>query len=255
MKPEGLNAIVTGAGSGLGAATARRLAAAGAHVYLWDRNIDAVSALARETGGTALSCDVTDEGSVVAALAQSPEARIVVNCAGILKSARLTGRNGAADLGHFLDVVNVNLTGTYNVMRLAAAAMAALPPLEDANGDSDGSRGVIVNTASIAAYEGQAGQVAYAASKGGIVSMTLPAARDLARHGIRVMAIAPGMAGTPMMDGITDEIRQSLQESVPFPPRFARPDEFAGLALHIIENNMLNGEVIRLDGACRLAAR
>jgi NAD(P)-dependent dehydrogenase (short-subunit alcohol dehydrogenase family) len=243
-------AIVTGGGSGMGAATARALAAAGAHVLLWDMNLDAAKAIAKETGGLALSCDVTDAGSVEAALAQVDVPRILINCAGILVAKRIVGKDGPADLAHFQKVINVNLIGAFNTMRLVAAKMSTLDPV-----DTDGSRGVIINAASIAAFEGQIGQAAYSASKGGIVSMTLPAARELAKFGIRVMAIAPGAVATPMIGTISEEAQASIESGIPFPSRFAKPEEFAKLALAIIDNDMLNGEVIRLDGAARLAAK
>jgi NAD(P)-dependent dehydrogenase (short-subunit alcohol dehydrogenase family) len=236
----------------MGAAAARALAKAGCRVALWDLNAEAAQEVAAETGGVAVSCDVASEDSVRAALQETQgklgPARILVNCAGILIGRKIVGREGPADLEHFHKTIHVNLLGTFNTMRLAAAAMAALDPL-----DEDGSRGVIVNTASIAAFEGQMGQVAYSASKGGVVGMTLPAARDLAKLGIRVMAVAPGAVETPMIGGVRDDIRKSIEEAIPFPSRMARPEEFARLILHIIDNNMLNGSVIRLDGAARLA--
>jgi NAD(P)-dependent dehydrogenase (short-subunit alcohol dehydrogenase family) len=252
MEIKGQVAIVTGGGSGMGAAAARALAKAGCRVALWDLNAEAAQEVAAETGGIAVSCDVASEESVAAALQETQgklgPARILVNCAGILIGRRIVGREGPADLEHFHKTIHVNLLGTFNTMRLAAAAMAALDPL-----DEDGSRGVIINTASIAAFEGQMGQVAYSASKGGVVGMTLPAARDLAKLGIRVMAVAPGAVETPMIGGVRDDIRKSIEEAIPFPSRMARPEEFARLILHIIDNNMLNGSVIRLDGAARLA--
>lgn len=240
--------IVTGAGSGMGAATARALAGAGAKVALWDMNLGAAQGISGEIGGLAVSCDVTDEASVKAALAQSGPARVLVNCAGILIGRKIVGKDGPADLEHFHKTIHVNVLGTYNTMRLVAAQMAGLDPVTD-----DGERGVIINAASIAAFEGQMGQVAYSASKGAIVAMTLPAARDLARSGIRVMAIAPGAVETPMMAGVRDDIREAIEQNVPFPPRMAKPEEFAQLALHIVYNGYLNGTVIRLDGGARLA--
>lgn len=242
--------IITGGGSGMGAATARAVAGAGAKVVLWDMNLPAAEAVANETGGVAVQCDVTSEASVIAALEKSPAPRGLVNCAGILLGKRIVGRDGPADLDHFMKVINVNLVGTYNTMRLVAAAMSKQDPVND-----DGERGVIINAASIAAFEGQIGQVAYSASKGGIVAMTLPAARDLGKQGIRVMAIAPGAVQTPMIGTISEELQESLAANIPFPSRMARPDEFAKLALHIIDNAYLNGTVIRLDGASRLAAK
>ncbi len=235
-------AVVTGAGSGMGAVTADYLESKGAAVARWDLK------------GTDIVCDVSDEFSVQQALAQTVETygtpRILVNCAGILIGQKIVGRDGVADLEHFQKTIAVNLTGTYNTMRLVAAAMAAGDVA-----DGQGQRGVIVNAASIAAFEGQVGQVAYSASKGGIVGMTLPAARDLARNGIRVVAIAPGAVETPMMAGVRDDIREAIEQNVPFPSRMAQPEEFAALVAHIVENDYLNGTVIRLDGGARLAAK
>ncbi len=242
--------IITGGGSGMGAATARVFAAAGAKVVLWDMNEANVVAVAKETGGLGVVCDVTSEDSVKAALEKSPSPRVLVNCAGILIGKRIVGKDGPADLAHFMKVINVNLVGTYNTMRLVAGEMSKLDPVND-----DGERGVIINTASIAAFEGQIGQVAYSASKGGIVGMTLPAARDLGKQGIRVMAIAPGAVQTPMIGAVSEELQQSLAANIPFPSRMAKPDEFAKLALHIIDNAYLNGTVIRMDGASRLTAK
>lgn len=254
MNIKGISAIVTGAGSGMGAITARMLAAQGAKVALWDMNEKGAAVVAAEIGGVAIACDVVSEDSVKSALDKTAAAhgvaRILVNCAGVLIPRKLVGREGPADLDHFHKTIHVNLLGTYNTMRLAAAAMSALEPV-----DADGSRGVIINAASIAAFEGQMGQVAYSASKGGVVAMTLPAARDLARSGIRVMAIAPGAVATPMIGTISDELQKSIESGIPFPSRFAKPEEFAKLVLHIIDNDMLNGSVIRLDGAARLAAK
>lgn len=250
MEIKGQTVIVTGGGSGMGAETARIFAKAGARVVLWDMNLDAAQTVASEIGGVAVACDVTSEESVVAAVAQSEGARVLVNCAGILIGKRIVGKEGAADLAHFMKVIQVNLTGTYNTMRLVAEAMSKLEPVND-----DGSRGVIINAASIAAFEGQIGQVAYSASKGGIVAMTLPAARDLAKMGIRVMAIAPGAVQTPMIGTISQELQDSIAANIPHPSRMAKPDEFARLALHIVDNDYLNGTVIRLDGASRLAAK
>lgn len=250
MNVKGQTAIITGGGSGMGAATARALAAAGADVVIWDMNLAGAEAVALEIGGVAIQCDVTSEASVLAALKQSGEPRVLINCAGILLGKRLVGRDGPADLDHFMKVINVNLAGTYNAMRLVASEMAKLEGIGE-----DVERGVIINTASIAAYEGQIGQVAYSASKGGIVGMTLPAARDLGKLGIRVMAIAPGAVQTPMIGTISEELQDSIAANIPFPSRMARPEEFAKLALHIIDNPYLNGSVIRLDGAARLAAK
>lgn len=244
-------AIVTGGGSGMGAVTAELLASKGCKVALWDMNLDAAKEMADKISGLAVECDVTSAESVEAALVKTTDEigvpRILVNCAGILIGKRLVGRDGPADLEHFNKVLQVNLTGTYNTMRVMASATAQLDTLSES-----GERGVIVNAASIAAFEGQIGQMAYSASKGGIVAMTLPAARELSKFGIRVMAIAPGAVSTPMMDIVPDEYREAIEAGVPFPSRFAKPEEFAELTLHIIENEYLNGDVIRLDGASRL---
>lgn len=250
MDIKGQGVIITGGGSGMGAATARLFAQAGARVILWDMNIDAARSAADEIGGVAVRCDVTSENDVLAAIESSGPARVLINCAGILAGKRIVGKDGPAALDHFTKIINVNLTGTYNTMRLVAAAMSKLDPV-----GPDGERGVIINTASIAAFEGQIGQVAYSASKGGIVAMTLPAARDLGMIGIRVMAIAPGAVETPMIGEISPELQDSIQSNIPFPPRMAKPDEFSRLALHIVENAYLNGTVIRLDGAARLASK
>lgn len=253
MRIQGHSAIVTGGGSGMGAATARRLAAEGAKVALLDVNRDAAAALAQEIGGVALACDVSDAASVEAAIAEARAAhgpaRIAVNCAGVATAGRIVGRDGPLDLAAFKRVIDINLVGTFNVLRLAAHDMTKLDPLED------GERGVVVNTASVAAFEGQIGQVAYSASKGGVVSMALPAARELARFGVRVMTVAPGLIGTPMLLGMPQEVQDSLAATVPFPARFGDPSEYARLVQHIVENAMLNGEVIRLDGALRMAPR
>ncbi len=247
-------AIVTGAGSGMGAAVARALASAGAKVALWDIREDSVRDVAAQINGLPVACDVTDPNSVEHAIAQSKKAlgpaRILVNCAGILIGARVVGREGPADLDHFRKVINVNLVGSFNVLRLAAADMSIEQPLT-----KSGERGVIINTASIAAFEGQIGQAAYSASKGGIVAMTLPIARELGKLGIRVMTIAPGAVETPMMAGVKDDYREAIEAGIPFPSRMAKPEEFAKLVMHIIENEYLNGETIRLDGAARLAAK
>ena len=250
MQIKGTTVIITGGGSGMGAETARAFAQAGANVVLWDMNLAAAEAVAQEIGGVAVQCDVTSADSVQAALSKSAGARVLVNCAGILIGKRIVGKEGPADLEHFMKVVNVNLVGTYNTMRLVAGEMSKLDPVND-----DGSRGVIINAASIAAFEGQIGQVAYSASKGGIVGMTLPAARDLGKLGIRVMAIAPGAVQTPMIGTISQELQDSIAANIPHPSRMAKPDEFAKLALHIVDNDYLNGTVIRLDGASRLAAK
>lgn len=246
--------LVTGGSSGLGAACARRLAGAGAHVVLADIQEEAGEQLAADLGGRArfVRTDVTGEQSVQKAVEQAQDAgplRGVIQCAGIAIAAKVLGREGPHGLDAFRKVVDVNLAGTFNVIRLAAAAMVETEP------DEGGERGVIVNTASVAAFEGQIGQAAYSASKGGVVGMTLPIARELARHGIRVMTIAPGIFDTPMLAGLPEKARQSLGEQVPFPSRLGTPEEYAALAQHIVENRMLNGEIVRLDGALRMAPR
>lgn len=247
--------LITGGGSGLGAATGRRLAQAGANVLLVDRDEQAAQETAADIGSAAQAAqaDVTDPQQVEAAIAQAVEAfgglHGLVNCAGIAIAERVLGRGEAHDLGRFAKVVAVNLTGTFNCIRLAAAQMAQNQP------DPDGERGVIVNTASVAAFDGQIGQAAYAASKGGVVGMTLPISRELARHGIRVLTIAPGIMDTPMLAALPEKARQSLGEQVPFPPRLGRPDEFAGLVQQMFENGYLNGETVRLDGGIRMAPR
>jgi NAD(P)-dependent dehydrogenase (short-subunit alcohol dehydrogenase family) len=251
MQIDGKAALVTGAGSGLGAATARMLAERGARVALLDMDIDAARAQAKHIAGLALACDVTDadqaEQEVAAARAEHGDAGILVNCAGIAPARRLLGRDGPMPLEDFDKVIRVNLVGTFNLLRLAAAGMAALEPQGD-----DGERGVIVNTASVSAFEGQIGQAAYSASKAGVAGMTLPVARELARFGVRVMTIAPGLMSTPMLHGMPEEVQESLGAQVPFPARLGRPEEYAALVAHIVENPMLNGEVIRLDGAIRM---
>jgi NAD(P)-dependent dehydrogenase (short-subunit alcohol dehydrogenase family) len=254
MNIQGQAAIVTGGGSGLGAQTARELARRGARVTVLDINGDAATAVAEEIGGIAARCDITDAASVEAALAAANEkhgpVRLLMNVAGIGSAKRIVQKDGsAAPLADFRRVVEINLIGTYNVTRLVAAQMAALPALED------GERGVIVNTASVAAFDGQVGQEAYAASKGGVVSMTLPLARDLAQHGIRVVTIAPGLFMTPLMKELPEQVQLSLAASIPFPKRLGKPEEFAHLVASIVENTALNGEVIRLDGALRMAPR
>ncbi|MEA2468731.1 MAG: hypothetical protein QOJ57_2857 [Thermoleophilaceae bacterium] len=242
--------IVAGGASGLGAATARALAKRGAHVAIADLNEEGANALAEEIGGVAFKTDVTDEAQVEAAVAGAVEAfggiRFAASCAGIGWAERVVGRDGPAKLQPFETVIRVNLIGTFNVLRLAAAAMSANEPGED------GERGAVVMTASIAAFDGQIGQTAYSASKGGVVGLTLPAARDLSRQGIRVCTIAPGTFDTPLLAGLPEEAREALGQQVPFPSRLGRPDEFAALACHIAENAMLNGETIRLDGALRM---
>ncbi len=253
MELHGQSALVTGGGSGLGAATAAALAEAGARVAVLDRNAEAAAAVAARIGGFAATVDVTDPAGAEAALAAAEAAlgppRVLVNCAGIGEAGRILGRDGPLALGAFARVIAVNLIGTFNMLRLAAARMSTLDP------GADGERGVVVNTASVAAYEGQVGQAAYAASKAGVVGLTLPAARELARSGVRVMTIAPGLIETPMFDGVPETLRQRLAASVPFPSRLGRPEEYAALVLHICANRYLNGEVIRLDGALRMAPR
>jgi len=244
---------VTGGGSGLGRTTAERLAALGAKVAILDVNGEAARAAAAKIGGIGIACDVTSADGMVAAVAEARSrhgaARILVACAGIGPARRIVGRDGPQPLEDFGKVINVNLIGTYNAIRLAAADMQPLTPLED------GERGVIVSTASVAAYDGQIGQAAYAASKGGVVSLTLPAAREFAQFGIRVMTIAPGIFTTPMLAGLPEQVQESLAAAIPFPKRLGQPDQYADLVQHIIENRYLNGEVIRLDGAIRMAPR
>jgi NAD(P)-dependent dehydrogenase (short-subunit alcohol dehydrogenase family) len=249
-------AVVSGGASGLGEATTRALAARGAAVTILDLQGDKGQALAGELGGhtTFVRTDVTDEASVQAAIddatGKDRPLRIAVNCAGIGYAGRVLGRDGSPhELGAFTRTVMVNLVGTFNVLRLASAAMARTEPGED------GERGVVVNTASIAAYDGQIGQTAYAASKGGIVGLTLPAARDLSSVGVRVCTIAPGLVDTPLLAGLPEEARTALANGIPFPKRLGRPADFAQLALSIIEHGYLNGEVIRMDGALRMAPR
>jgi NAD(P)-dependent dehydrogenase (short-subunit alcohol dehydrogenase family) len=246
MQIEGQTFLVTGGASGLGAAVVEGLTWSGANVLIADLDGEAPGENARF-----VETDVTDEGSVrssVDAALKLGKLSGVVNCAGIATAEKVLGRNGPHSLESFANVVEVNTIGTFNVIRLAAQAMQKNKPSES------GERGVIVNTASIAAFDGQVGQAAYSASKGGVVAMTLPIARELASYGIRVMAIAPGIFDTPMIAGLTEEARESLGEQIPFPPRLGKPEEYAALVLHIIENEMLNGEVIRLDGAIRMAA-
>lgn len=254
MEIQGNVFIVTGGGSGLGAATARRLAGQGATVVIADINEEAGSAVADSLGERAYyhRTDVTDPTSVeqLVALAENSGPLCgVINCAGVAIATKVLGREGPHDLASFSRVIQVNLIGTFNVIRLAAEAMAQSEP------NAEGERGVIINTASVAAIEGQIGQAAYSASKGGVVGMTLPIARELARHGIRVMTIAPGLFDTPMLAGLPEKARQSLAEQIPFPSRLGDPAEYARLAQHIIENPMLNGEIIRLDGALRMGPR
>lgn len=257
MNISGQAALVTGAGSGLGEAVARALAAQGARVALLDINEAGAQRVAADIGpdrALALRCDITDAASVTAALdaatAAHGPARVLMNIAGIGTAKRIVQRDGSpAPLEDFERVVRINLIGTYNVTRLAVSRIVALAPL------ADGERGVVVNTASVAAFDGQVGQEAYSASKGGIVGMTLPLARDLAQFGVRVCTIAPGLFATPLMKELPEEVQQNLAASIPFPKRLGLPEEFAALAAHIVANGHLNGEVIRLDGALRMAAR
>ncbi len=246
-------AYVTGGASGLGEGTARELAASGAKVAILDLQAERGQAVAAELGGHFAECDVSDEASTEAALAACEAAlgapRILINCAGIGPAQKTTSRGRPHDLALFDKVIRVNLIGTFNVTRLVATTMVALEPMEN------GERGVVINTASVAAYDGQIGQVAYAASKGGIVGMTLPIARDLADQGVRVVTIAPGIFETPLLATLPDPVKESLAQSVPFPKKLGQPDEYAALARHIVENVMLNGETIRLDGAIRMAPR
>ena len=254
MNIQGKAALVTGGGSGLGEATARELARLGARVAVLDVNLENAQRVASDIGGIALQCDVTQPASVQAAIdaasvAHGP-ARILMQIAGIGSAKRVIGKDGsAAPLEDFARVVHVNLIGTYNVARLFAAACAKLDPLDD------GERGAMVFTASVAAFDGQVGQQAYSASKSGVVGMTLPMARDLAQHGIRVCTIAPGLFATPLMKTLPEPVQASLAASIPFPPRLGKPSEFAELACHIVSNSHLNGETIRLDGALRMAPR
>ncbi|WP_095108426.1 SDR family NAD(P)-dependent oxidoreductase [Pseudomonas sp. Irchel 3E20] len=247
--------MVSGGASGLGAATAQMLVKAGAKVMLVDLNAEAVAAQAEALGPQAQSvvADISQEAAAQAAVEATVAAfgglHGLVNCAGVVRGEKILGKNGPHALASFSQVINVNLIGSFNLMRLAAEVIA------QGEANADGERGVIINTASVAAFDGQIGQAAYAASKGAIASLTLPAARELARFGIRVMTIAPGIFETPMMAGMTEEVRASLAAGVPFPPRLGKPAEYAALARHIIENSMLNGEVIRLDGALRMAAK
>ncbi len=239
--------LITGGASGMGQACARLFNQSGAKVIIWDRNT-------HETAFPMVACDVSSESSVKKALEQTIEQvgipRVCINCAGILNARRMVSKEGAMPLDDFKRVIDVNLLGTFNVMRLVSEAMITLAPLTDS-----AERGVIINTASIAAYEGQIGQLAYSASKGGVVAMTLPAARELAQHGIRVNTIAPGLIATPMLTNMPDEVQANLIANAIYPKRLGQPEEFAALAKHIIENQLINGEVIRLDGAIRLQPR
>ncbi len=253
MEIKGQAAIVTGGASGLGAATARALAAAGAKVAVFDVNEAGAASLARDIGGVGIGCDVASADGAKAAIEKAKAAhgaaRVLVNCAGIGPAKRIVGRDGAMPLEDFERVIRINLIGTFNMMRLAAADMQSVDLL------ADGERGVIVSTASIAAFEGQVGQSAYASSKGGVAALTLPAAREFAQFGIRVLAIAPGIFGTPMLTSLPQETQDSLGASVPFPKRLGKPSEYAAMVLHCVHNGYLNGETIRLDGALRMAPR
>jgi NAD(P)-dependent dehydrogenase (short-subunit alcohol dehydrogenase family) len=253
MNVKGQAALVTGGGSGLGAGTAKALAAAGAKVALLDVNMEGAEKVAKEIGGIAIKCDVSSaadgERAVAAAREKHGPARVLINCAGIAPAARIVGKDGPLALDAFARVINVNLIGSFNMMRLAAADMAKLEP------QADGERGVIVSTASVAAFEGQIGQAAYGASKGGVAALTLPAAREFARSGVRVLTIAPGIFATPMLLGMPQAVQDSLAAQVPFPSRLGTPAEYAKLVMHILDNVMLNGEVIRLDGAIRMGAK
>ncbi|MGV3650505.1 MAG: SDR family NAD(P)-dependent oxidoreductase [Devosia sp.] len=250
MEVAGRLALVTGGGSGLGAATARALAEKGARIAILDRNADAAEAVATELGGRAFACDVADgpgASAVIAAItAELGAPSVLVNCAGIGTAARIVGREGPMPLEAFERVVRVNLIGTFNMLRLVGHAMSLAEP------DAVGNRGVIVSTASVAAFEGQIGQAAYAASKGGIAALTLPAARELARFGIRVLTIAPGLFETPLLAELPDEVKAGLSAGIPYPARLGTPAEFARLVLAMVENDYLNGETIRLDGALRM---
>jgi NAD(P)-dependent dehydrogenase (short-subunit alcohol dehydrogenase family) len=255
MNPIRRTCLVTGGASGLGAATARMFVACGANVVIADMNEEVGVALARELGSSAsfVRTDVSDEASAAAAIDIAVESfgalHGLVNCAGVAPAEKILGKSTVHGLESYSKVIRINLIGTFNMMRLAAERMA------ENEIDDDGQRGVIVNTASVAAYEGQIGQAAYASSKGGVVALTLPAARELARFGIRVMTIAPGIMETPMLTSMPAEVQASLARTVPFPPRLGRPDDFTSLVRHVFENPYLNGEVIRLDGALRMAAR
>jgi NAD(P)-dependent dehydrogenase (short-subunit alcohol dehydrogenase family) len=253
MDPKGQVAVITGGASGLGAATAEALAAAGAKVALLDLNEKAAGEIAKKLGGIAVACDVTDEASATNALAKVRETygagRILVNCAGIGPPKRILGRDGPMPLADYKKVIEINLIGTFNMMRLAAAEMTKLEPM------ADGERGIVVMTASVAAFDGQIGQAAYSSSKGGVVGLTLPAAREFSQFGIRVMTIAPGIFATPMLMALPQEAQDSLGASVPFPKRLGQPREYADLVVACVKNGYLNGEVIRIDGSLRMAPR
>jgi NAD(P)-dependent dehydrogenase (short-subunit alcohol dehydrogenase family) len=253
MDIRGHAALVTGGGSGLGAATARMLAAAGAKVAILDVNAKAAAEVAIDINGIAIACDVADSAATEAAIAKAAAdhgaARILVNCAGIGPAKRIVGKDGPMPLADYERVIRVNLVGTFNALRLAAAAMQTLEPLQD------GERGIIICTASVAAFEGQIGQAAYASSKGGVVSLVLPAAREFAQFGVRVNAVAPGIFLTPMLLGLPPAAQDSLAASLPFPKKLGDPSQFAALVHHLIENRYINGTVIRIDAAMRMAPR
>ncbi|MEO0392989.1 MAG: SDR family NAD(P)-dependent oxidoreductase [Pseudomonadota bacterium] len=254
MDVQGKAAVVTGGGSGLGAATARLLAAKGAKVAVLDVNEDGVAAVAKEIGGLGITCDVTDEAAIRQALDEAKAAhgvaRIVVNCAGIATGERIVGREGPSDLDRFKKVIGINLIGSFAMLNLAANDMAQEDPVND-----DGERGVVINTASVAAFDGQIGQAAYSASKGGVAGLTLPAARELAKFGIRVVTLAPGLLETPMLTNMPPQVVESLVATTLFPKRLGKPDEYAALAVHVCENALINGETIRIDGSVRLAPK
>ncbi len=247
-----IKAVVTGGASGMGESVARQLASKGVCVIILDRDYEKANAIAKELNGVAFDCDVTNEESVENAFHAiddvTGDLRIAINCAGVAPAKRVVGRNGVMPLADFTKVIQINLVGSFNILRLAAMRMCELEPQGE-------ERGVIINTASVAAFEGQIGQAAYSASKGGVVSMTLPIARELASRAVRVNTIAPGLIGTPMLLNMPQEVQDSLASQVPFPKRFGHPDEFASLCLHIIDNTMINGEVIRLDGAIRMGPK
>ena len=253
MDIAGHAAVVTGGGSGLGAENAAQLAQAGAKVAVLDINIEAARAVAARIGGVAIRCDVASAESGKAAIEEARDthgiARVLVSCAGVGPAKRIVGRDGPMPLADYERVIAINLIGTFNMLRLAAADMQGLAPL------ADGERGIIVSTASVAAFEGQIGQAAYASSKGGVAALTMPAAREFAQFGVRVLAIAPGIFATPMLQALPEEVQASLAASVPFPKLLGRPSQFAELVLHCVRNTYLNGEVIRLDGALRMAPR
>ncbi len=250
MDVNGLAAVVSGGASGLGEATARSLAKSGVHVSILDINGEGAKSVAGDIGGVAFACDISSAEGVETAINGAAEAhgpaRIAINCAGIGRPAKIVGRDGPQNLEVFRRIIDINLVGTFNLLRLAGAGMQDLNPLDG------GERGVIINTASVAAFEGQIGQAGYSASKGGVAAMTLPAAREFARFGIRVLTIAPGIFDTPMLSGLSQEVQDSLGSSVPFPSRLGKPEEYAALVMHMVSNAMLNGEVVRLDGAIRM---